>query len=372
MEFSEKEVYKWWKTGYNRFSLCLDCEIPVLGTAMRRKPEGFAACGKNLGEVLAMEEIKMYIGIDLGGTNIAVGLVDNEPKIVAQASRPTGAERPYQEIARDMAELCKEVTENAGYTMADIQGIGVGSPGAIDSKEGVIVFANNLNWHNVPLIAELKKYYPEIPMTVENDANAAAYGEYVVNGDGAESFLAITLGTGVGGGIVLDKRIYRGFNGAGGEIGHFTLVHDGEYCTCGKNGCWEAYASVTALIRQTEAAMKANPDSLMVQKADEKGHVSGRTAFDAAKAGDAAAQQVVDQYLEYVADGISSVINIFQPKVLVIGGGISKEGDYILKPIQAYIDRYTYCKDIPQTELKIATLFNDAGIIGAALASVME
>ena len=314
----------------------------------------------------------MYIGIDLGGTNIAVGLVDSTPKVVAQASRPTDADRPYQEIVRDRAELCKEVTEDAGYTMEDIQGIGVGSPGTIDSVGGEIVYANNLRWNHVPLVPELKKYYPNIPMTVENDANAAAYGEYMVNGGGTDSFLAITLGTGVGGGIVLNKKIYRGFNGAGGEIGHFTLVHDGEYCTCGKNGCWEAYASVTALIRQTEAAILAHPDSLMVKKAEEKGHVSGRTAFEAAKEGDAAAQQVVKKYLEYVADGISSVINIFQPNVLVIGGGISKEGDYILKPVQAYINRYTYCKDIPQTELKIATLFNDAGIIGAALASVME
>ncbi|MBE5040225.1 ROK family protein [Ructibacterium gallinarum] len=313
----------------------------------------------------------MFIGIDLGGTNIAVGLVDNTPSVIAQASRPTNAKRPYQEIIRDMAELCKEVTENAGYTMADIQGIGVGSPGTIDSTNGEIVYANNLDWHHVPLVKELKTYYPDIPMAVENDANAAAYGEYIVNGDNTESFLAITLGTGVGGGIVLDKKIYRGFNGAGGEIGHFTLVHNGEYCTCGKKGCWEAYASVTALIRQTEAAIKANPDSLMRKKAEENGSVSGRTAFEAAKEGDAAAQQVVDTYLEYVADGISSVINIFQPNVLVIGGGISREGDYMLKPIQQYIDKYTYCKDIPQTQLKIATLFNDAGIIGAALASAM-
>ena len=313
----------------------------------------------------------MYIGIDLGGTNIAVGLVDDTPSVIAQASRPTDAKRPYQEIIRDMAELCKEVTEKAGYTMEDIQGIGVGSPGTIDSTNGEIVYANNLDWHHVPLVKELKTYYPDIPMAVENDANAAAYGEYVVNGDNAESFLAITLGTGVGGGIVLNKKIYRGFNGAGGEIGHFTLVHDGEYCTCGKNGCWEAYASVTALIRQTEAAIKAHPDSLMRKKAEENGSVSGRTAFEAAKEGDAAAQQVVDTYLEYVADGISSVINIFQPNVLVIGGGISREGDYMLKPVQKYIDKYTYCKDIPQTQLKIATLFNDAGIIGAALASAI-
>ena len=312
----------------------------------------------------------MYIGIDLGGTNIAVGVVSDDKQIAATGSRPTLAERPYQQIVQDMAELCKEVTEGAGYTMSDVQGIGIGSPGTVDSEGGVIVYANNLNWNDVPIVAELQKYYKNIPIVVENDANAAAYGEYVACGHGRDSFVAITLGTGVGGGIVLNKKIYRGFNGAGGELGHITLVHDGEACTCGRKGCWEVYASVTGLIRQTKAAIAEHPDSKMADWVREKGDISGRTAFEAAKAGDEAAQEVVNNYLCYVADGIASVINIFQPDVLVIGGGISKEGDYLLKPIQAYVDANTYCKSIPQTEIRIATLRNDAGIIGAALASV--
>lgn len=314
----------------------------------------------------------MYIGIDLGGTNIAVGLVDDTPKVVTQSSRPTNSGRPYQEIVKDMAELCEEVMQAGGVTIQDIRGIGVGSPGAIDSKKGEVVYANNLGWYNVPLVAELKKYFPNVAVGVENDANAAAYGEYVVNGGGADTFVFVTLGTGVGGGIVLNKKIYRGFNGAGGEIGHFTLVHNGEPCTCGNLGCWEAYASVTALIRQTTAAIEQEPDGLMAQKAKAHGSVSGRTSFEAAKEGDAAGQKVVDTYLKYVADGINSMINIFQPEVLVIGGGISREGDYLLDPIKEHIKKYTYCADIPMTELKIATLFNDAGIIGAAFASVAE
>lgn len=314
----------------------------------------------------------MYIGIDLGGTNIAVGLVDDTPKVVTQSSRPTNSGRPYQEIVKDMAELCEEVMQAGGVTIQDIRGIGVGSPGAIDSKKGEVVYANNLGWYNVPLVAELKKYFPNVAVGVENDANAAAYGEYVVNGGGADTFVFVTLGTGVGGGIVLNKKIYRGFNGAGGEIGHFTLVHNGESCTCGNLGCWEAYASVTALIRQTTAAIEQEPDGLMAQKAKAHGSVSGRTSFEAAKEGDAAGQKVVDTYLKYVADGINSMINIFQPEVLVIGGGISREGDYLLDPIKEHIKKYTYCADIPMTELKIATLFNDAGIIGAAFASVAE
>ena len=179
----------------------------------------------------------------------------------------------------------------------------------------------------------------------------------------------ITLGTGVGGGVIINKKIYRGFNGAGGELGHITLVHDGEPCTCGNRGCWEAYASVTALIRQTEAAMKENPDSMMHEVAKKENKVSGKTAFIAAKNGDAAAQKVVDTYIGYVADGIMSVINIFQPEKLVIGGGISKEGDYLLKPIIRYVDKVGYNKYMKKTKISIATLFNDAGIIGAALAA---
>ena len=312
----------------------------------------------------------MYIGIDLGGTNIAVGLVDDTPKVVAQASRPTQSTRPYQEIVKDMAELCEEVAKLGGCTMTDIQGIGVGAPGTIDNKIGEVVYGNNLGWYHVPLRAELNKYFPGIPIGMANDADAAAYGEYVVNGNNAESFLAITLGTGVGGGIVLNQKIYTGFNGSGGELGHFTLVHEGNLCTCGNKGCWETYASVTALINQTKDAIKQNPDSLMAKLAEEKGEVSGRTAFDAAKAGDAAAKQVVDAYIRYVADGINSMINIFQPKVLVIGGGISREGDYLLNPIKDHVNQFVYCKEVARTEIKIATLFNDAGIIGAALASV--
>ncbi len=312
----------------------------------------------------------MYIGIDLGGTNIAVGLVDDSPKVIAQSSRPTLSTRPYEEIVKDMAELCEEVATKGGCSMAEIQGIGIGSPGSVDSKAGVILYANNLGWSNIPLVEELKKYFPAIPIAVENDANAAAYGEYAVNGNGAESFVAITLGTGIGGGVVLNNQILRGCNGAGGELGHISMVFNGEPCTCGKAGCWEAYASVTALIRQTKAAIEANPDSLMAKKAAEEGKVSGRTAFDAAKAGDAAAQKVVDAYLTYAAEGIVSIINIFQPEVLVIGGGISREGDYLLKPIQEYAKKYVYGAPYCRTELKIASLFNDAGIIGAALASV--
>lgn len=310
----------------------------------------------------------MYIGIDLGGTNIAAGIVNKDGKIIKSDSRPTLAERPYAEIVKDMAELCFKLLEDEGMNVSDIEGIGIGSPGTIDSANGVVVYSNNIKWDNVPLADELRKYI-DVPVQVENDANAAAYGEYIINGNNAKSFVAITLGTGVGGGVVINNGIYRGFNGAGGELGHITLVHNGEPCTCGNDGCWEAYASVTALIRQTKRAIDANPDSLLAKEAEKEGKVSGRTSFNAAKAGDEVAAEVVRQYIEYVADGITSIINIFQPEVLVIGGGISKEGDKLLLPIKEYAKKHSYCKAVEQTEIKIATLMNDAGIIGAAFAS---
>jgi glucokinase len=182
--------------------------------------------------------------------------------------------------------------------------------------------------------------------------------------------LLVTLGTGIGGGIVLNGKIYNGFNSAGGELGHTIFVHGGKSCTCGNKGCWEVYASVTALIAQTKEAMDKNPESLMHKLSEDAGKVSGRTAFDAAKAGDKAGAEVVRQYLEYVASGLVGIVNIFQPGKLIIGGGISKEGDYLLNPIIEYIRERDYNKYMPKTEIGIAKLFNDAGIIGAALACI--
>lgn len=307
-----------------------------------------------------------YIGIDLGGTNIAVGLVNDEGKILESMSTPTASPRSYTEIVADMAKLSKELIKKAGLEVSDIEGIGIGSPGSIDNENGLVVYANNLGFRNAPLREELRKHI-DLPVHLENDANAAAFGEYVVNGKGAKDVIFVTLGTGVGGGVIIDGKIYKGCNGAGGELGHVILVHEGKQCTCGLKGCWEQYASVTALISQTKEAIEKNPDSLMVKIVAEKGDVSGRTAFEAAKAGDEAAKEVVKKYAEYVAAGVVSMINIFQPEKLIIGGGISREGDYLLDPIRAYCEEHSYKTIGKKTEVMAATLFNDAGIIGAAL-----
>lgn len=309
-----------------------------------------------------------YVGIDLGGTNIAAGLVTEEGKILCDMSIPTRAERDWREIVADMAELSKQVIEKAGAEIAQVGGVGIGCPGSIDNANGVCTYANNINMEHANIAEEFRKHL-DLPVNLENDANAAALGEYEINGKGADSFVFVTLGTGVGGGVILDGKIFRGFNGVGAEIGHTVIVSGGEPCTCGRLGCWEAYASVTALIRQTKAAMAENPDSQMHEFAKKEGKVSGRTAFDAAKAGDIAAQKVVNKYFEYVGEGITDMINIFQPEKIVIGGSISKEGDYLLNPVKEYVKKYDYNRYMAKAEVEIATLFGDAGIIGAALSA---
>lgn len=308
----------------------------------------------------------MYIGIDLGGTNIAVGLVSEDGKIIHKDSVPTGADRPYTEIIKDMGMLVNKVIKDGGVSTDDIKSVGIGSPGTCDNKNGIIVYANNLHFLNTPMRAELQKYIDK-PIYMENDANVAALAEYSVLNKDMQCFIAITLGTGVGGGMVINGNIFSGFNGAGGELGHTVITEDGEPCTCGRNGCWEAYASATALIRQTKKAMEENPDSLMHKIAAEAGEVNGKTSFDAAKQGDAAGMKVVRTYAKHIAVGIANLINIFQPEMLVIGGGVSKQGDYLLNIVKEYCKGKTYDKGgIPTTKIAIAQLGNDAGIIGAA------
>ncbi len=310
----------------------------------------------------------MYIGIDLGGTNIAAGIVNGLGRIIAKGSVPTLRGRDYTEIVRDMASLCGKVADGAGVSLSDIKAVGIGSPGTVDSDNGVVVYAGNLKFRKAPMADELGRYI-DAPIFMENDANAAAYGEYIACGHDCDSFVFVTLGTGVGGGIILNKKIYRGFNGAGGEIGHMTVEQGGIECTCGKRGCFERYASVTALIEQTKEMMKRYPSSIMRKWVERVGHVSGRTAFDCAREGDEAAIKVRDNYLRYIAEGITSIVNIFQPETLVIGGGISKEGDTLLAPVRETVYRYDFNKYMPKTDIRIAKLLNDAGIVGAAMAA---
>lgn len=311
---------------------------------------------------------KYYVGIDLGGTNISAGVVDENYNIIAKATTKTNCPRPAKEIADDMAKVSLEAIEKAGISVDQVEWIGVGSPGTANSDEGIIEYSNNLGFVNTPL-AKLIQETINKPVYVENDANAAAYGEFVAGAaKGANDAVAITLGTGVGGGIIIDGKIYSGSNFAGAEIGHTVIEVDGPLCTCGRRGCFEVFSSATGLIRMTKEAMDDNQDSHMweMAKAD-GGRVTARLAFDAMRAGDAVAKTVVDKYIKYLACGISNMINIFQPEILCIGGGVCNEGDALLVPVKALVEKENYLKNSDKcTKIVIAKLGNDAGIIGAA------
>lgn len=308
----------------------------------------------------------MYIGIDLGGTNIAAGLVDSNGKILVKDSVPTNSTRPTDEIVADMANLAKKLIKSSGVSISDIDSVGIGCPGTVDCKTGEIIYSNNIPMQHYCMADEFKKHL-DLPIAIDNDANCAALGEYMVNGNEVSVFVMITLGTGVGGGVIIDGKIFHGFNGAASEPGHMTLVSGGNKCTCGKEGCWETYASATALISQTKEALDSNPDSIMHDIVKKAGKVSGRTAFEAAKQGDEAVKQVVGNYVRYLADGLVSIENIFQPEIIAIGGGISKEGEYLMEPVREYVKNNGFNKFMPKTNIVAAKLFNDAGIIGAAM-----
>ena len=307
-----------------------------------------------------------YIGVDLGGTNIAAGVVSEDWKLVVKSSVKTNVDDP-DALVKDMADLIKKVISDAGISVSDIKSIGIGSPGTIDSKNGVVVYANNINFHNFPLAEKLKKFI-DLPVFMSNDANVAALGEFVAGGAKEyNSAVMVTLGTGVGGGIILDGKIWEGYKSAGAEIGHTVIAVDGEQCSCGRKGCWEAYSSATALIRDTKRAIEKNPSSLMAEIAENDGKVSGKTAFSAAKKGDSVAQEVIDNYIKHLAEGIANILNLIAPDVVLLGGGIAYEGENLLVPLRKKVKSLVYgTDDSMHGEIKSATLGNDAGIIGAA------
>ncbi len=310
------------------------------------------------------------VGIDLGGTNIVAGVVDEKYEIIARASCKTNVPRPEAEICDSMAAIVKEAIKKAKLKMDDIDYIGIGVPGAVNPETRIIETSPNLffkNWEIAKMMEERLHKYTK----VENDANAAALGEFLAgSAKGTKNAIAITLGTGVGGGIVIDGKIYSGSNFAGAELGHMVIVKDGRECGCGRKGCWEAYASATALINMTKEAIRNEKAefSYMLHLADDDiDNVNGKTAFDAQQAGDPTGAEVVEKYIGYLATGLINIINIFQPDVLCIGGGIAGQGDNLLAPLRAIIEKERFTKyNEKQTKVCIATLGNDAGIIGAA------
>lgn len=312
----------------------------------------------------------MYrIGVDLGGTNIAVGIVDDNNKIIKKEKMPTKAGRNPDEIVKDIADLCLKLIKEQGLMLCQIEYIGIASPGSIRPEKGEVGFAANLNMIDYPLVKKLKEYIPEKRILLENDANAAALGEALAgSGKGVSYFVMVTLGTGVGGGIIVNGKIYSGFNYAGGELGHMVIEHNGRSCTCGRKGCWETYSSATGLITMTKEYMMANKNSLMWKLVENDiDKVGGKTAYKAASMGDMTARAVCAEYTDYLATGLTNIVNIFQPEIISIGGGVSNEGENLMAPLRELVDKMQFTsRNKKKTELRIATLKNDAGIIGAA------
>ena len=312
----------------------------------------------------------MYrIGVDLGGTNIAAGLVDENYKIVRKKSVPTGADRAPELIVADMAKLCRTICEEAKVDLSEVVSVGIATPGIANHDTGVVEYANNLPFINFPIASMLSERFENKPVYIENDANAAALGEAVAGAaKGTRSSVMITLGTGVGGGIIIDGRVYSGFNYAGAELGHIVIEHDGRQCSCGRKGCWEAYSSATALIKMTNEKLeecRARKRKTIMADAP---RISGRTAFDAMRAGDEAGKEVVEMYLSYLGTGMVNIVNIFQPEVISIGGGVSGEGQWLVDALLVKIRAEEYGHGVvPGTKVRIAQLGNDAGIVGAAV-----
>lgn len=315
-----------------------------------------------------------YIGVDLGGTNIAVGIVDENSKIVKKASTPTKPERGADAVVADMATLAKNLLLELNIPLSEVASAGVATPGTADTDKGIVVYANNIPFSSYPLADRLSSLLGGIPTYIENDANAAAKAEAFAGvAKGAPYSVMITLGTGLGGGIVIGGKVYSGFNYAGAELGHIVIEKDGRQCSCGRKGCWEAYSSATGLVnitkdRISEAKEAGRESKIYAMIGDDLSKVSARTAFTAMKEGDALGAEIVDEYISYLACGIVNIINIFQPNVLSIGGGICNEGEYLTKPLLEKVFAETYSREgTPRTEIKIASLGNDAGIIGAAV-----
>lgn len=309
-----------------------------------------------------------YIGIDLGGTKIAAGVTDERGSILAKAESDTLSGRPYQEVVRDMAACALDAMEKAQCTIDQIQAVGIGIPGIAENRTGTVIFCTNLGWHDVPLRQELSRYLDK-PVFIDNDATVAGFAESVAGvSRGAECSVFITLGTGVGGGIVIGGKPWTGVHGVASEIGHLTMVIDGIPCTCGKSGCIERYCSATALIRMGREAAARHPESqIAVQSGQDPSRIDGKLVIDCAKAGDPAALAVFDEYTRNLALAVNNVISFLDPEIVVLGGGISNAGEFLLEAVRRWIPSFLMFKTMPYPRVELAVLGNQAGMIGAAM-----
>ncbi len=309
-----------------------------------------------------------FIGIDLGGTNIAAGIVNEAGKIIIQGEVPTKAERGPKPVCEDMGRLCLDLIAKANLTLKDITAIGAGVPGIANNDTGVVLFCTNLGWHDVPVREYLNPYIKK-PLFIENDATVAGLAESFAGvTKGCKQSVFLTLGTGVGGGIILDGKVYSGPHHIASELGHMIVEVDGDQCTCGNKGCWERYTSGGALIRGANAILKDHPESELYKKTGgDPEKMSARIVIDSAKAGDVQAKIIFDRYIEYMAAGIVTIINFIDPEVIALGGGVSRAGEFLVEPLRASVAKKIFYKGVSYARIELSTMGNDAGIIGAAM-----
>ncbi len=310
----------------------------------------------------------VYVGIDIGGTGIQLGIVDAEGKILCKVGIVTRTDIPFEDQIKAMADCVLETLEKSGYTLDDVASIGAGVPGVTDPRTGHIAFCTNLGWKDVAFREEMQKHINK-PVFIDNDATVAGLAESVAGvSAGTHSSIMVTLGTGVGGGIVLGGKVWSGFHGVGSEIGHMILSMDGEPCTCGSRGCLERYCSATAIIRMAREAVAEHPESLILKNADgDPANINAKIVIDAAREKDPTAVEVYGQYIRCLGQALANMVNFLDPEVIVLGGGVSKAGDFLVEPLREEVSKYCLYKTLPHSRIEIAKLGPDAGIIGAAM-----
>ena len=310
------------------------------------------------------------IGIDVGGTGIQIGVVNHEYTIIHESSIPTRINIPFEEQVKHITDAVVSTAEAAGYSIDDIESVGVGIPGIASAKTGEVIKCTNMGWRHVPF-REVFNQYLDKPVFIDNDANVAALAESVAGvSAGSSSSVFITIGTGIGSGIIINNRIWSGAHHIGGELGHVIFDLDGVSCTCGNHGCLERYCSATALIRMAREAIADCPESMILQLVhQDPAKIEAKTVFDAAHAGDPIALSVYHHYIDCLAQAIANVVNFLDPEMIVLGGGVSKAGHFLLDPLVTEFRKYVLFNDQPLPQISLAVLGSEAGIIGAAMLS---
>ena len=310
----------------------------------------------------------VYIGIDVGGTGIQMGVVDEKGQIIAKGAIVTRTDIPFEDQVKAMADCALETLEKSGHTLIELASIGLGIPGIADQKTGVVPFCTNLGWKNVPLRETFQKYIDK-PIFIDNDATVAGLAESVAGvSANTDSSVFLTLGTGVGAGIVIHGKVWSGFHGVGSEVGHMIMEIDGEPCSCGNRGCLERYTSATAIIRMAREAVAKHADSLIMSLCGgDPSLINAKMVFDAAREGDEQGLKVFRRYARYLGQAIATIVNFFDPEVIVLGGGVSKAGKFLLDAVREEAPKYCIYKSMPISRIELAELGPDAGIIGAAM-----